>query len=158
MERFKRTLKSPIWTYFTAHQTRQYLDILPKILEAYNNTYHCSIGRAPNQLTKKDENEIWVRLYGDGDKEARPKISEAKKRQMVRVSKVKGAFEKGYIPNWSEEHFLVQSEKSTPRRVFKLIDKRGEKVKGSLYPEEGQEIGKNGFLIAKVIGKRKTKK
>ena len=44
---------------------------------------------------------------------------------MVRISKVKGAFDKGYIPNWSEEHFLVQSDKSTPRRVFKLIDKAG---------------------------------
>ena len=158
VERFNRTLKSRIWTYFTAHQTRQYLDILPKILEAYNNTYHRSIGRAPNQVTKKDENEIWVRLYGDGDKEARPKISEAKKGQMVRVSKVKGAFEKGYIPNWSEEHFLVQSEKSTPRRVFKLVDKGGEEVKGSWYPEEVQEIAKNRYLIEKVIRKRKSKK
>ena len=44
VERFNRTLKSRIWTYFTAHQTRRYLDILPKILEAYNNTYHRSIG------------------------------------------------------------------------------------------------------------------
>ena len=140
------------------YQTRQYLDILPKILEAYNNTYHRSIGRAPNQVTKKDENENWVRLYGDGDKEARPKTSEAKKVKMVRISKVKCAFEKGYIPNWSEEHFLVQSEKSTPRRVFKLVDKGGEEVKGSWYPEEVQEIAKNRYLIENVIRKRKSKK
>ena len=53
-------------------------------------------------------------------------MSEAKKRQMVRISKVKGAFDMGYIPNWSEEHFLVQSDKSTPRRVFNLIDKGSE--------------------------------
>ena len=113
--------------------------------------------RAPNQVRKKDENEIWVRLYGDGDKEHRPKMSEAKKGQMVRISKVKGAFDKGYIPNWSEDHFLVQSDKTTPRWVFKLSDKGGEELKGSWYPEEVQEITKNRFLIEKVIRKRTTK-
>ena len=76
----------------------------------------------------------------------------------MRISKVKGAFEKGHIPNWCEEHFLVQSEKSTTRRVFKLVDKGGEEVKGSWYPEEVQEIAKNLYLIEKVIRKRKSKK
>ena len=133
VECFNRTLKSRIWTYFTAHQTRHYLDILAMIVVSYNNTYHRTIGRAPNQERKKDESEIWVRLYGDSDKEHRPKMSEPKNGQMVRISKVKSAFEKDYIPNWSEEHFLVQSDKSTSRRVFKLIDKGGE-LKGSRYP------------------------
>ena len=88
--RFNRSLKWRICTYFTAHQTRRYLDILRKILEAYNNTSHRSIGRAPSQVTKKDENEIWVRLYCDGEKEARPKISEAKKGQMGESARSKG--------------------------------------------------------------------
>ena len=60
VERFNRTLKSRIWTYFTGHQTGHYLDILPKIVDVYNNTYHRTIGRAPNQVRKKDENEILV--------------------------------------------------------------------------------------------------
>ena len=50
VERFNGTLKSRIWTYFTAHQSRHYLDILPKIVDYYNNTYHRTIGRAPNQV------------------------------------------------------------------------------------------------------------
>ena len=49
---------------------------------------------------------------------------------MLRIRKVNGAFEKGNIPNWSEEDFLVQSQMSTPWRVFRLIDKRGQDVKG----------------------------
>ena len=32
-------------------------------------------------------------------------MSEEKNGQMVRISKVKGALDKGYIPNWSEEHY-----------------------------------------------------
>ena len=109
-------------------------------------------------MRKKEENEIWVRLYGDGDNEHRPQMSKPKKGQMVRISKVKGAFEKGYIPNWSEEHFLVQSDNSTPRRVFKLIDKWGEELKASWYPEELQENAKNRFLIEKVSGSEQQRK
>ena len=153
VERFNRTLKTRIWTYFTAHQTHRYLDILPKLLASYNNTYHRSIGRAPNQVRNADENEIWVRLYGDGSK---GRQRETKKGQMVRVSKVKGVFEKGYMPNWSEEHFLVESDKSNPRTVYKLTDKGGEEMKGSWYPEEVQEISKNRYLIEKVLRKRKA--
>ena len=108
-------------------------------------------------MRKKDENEIWVRLYGDRDNEHRGAMSDAKKRQVVRISKVKGAFEKGYIPNWSEEHLLVKRDKSTPRRVFKLIDKGDEELKGSWYREEVQESTKNRLLIENVIRKRTTK-
>ena len=63
-----------------------------------------------------------------------------------------------YSPNWSEEHFLVQSEKSTPRRLFQLIDKGAEEFIGSCYPEEVKDITKNRDLIEKVIRKQKAKK
>ena len=71
---------------------------------------------------------------------------------------MKGTFEMRYIPKWSEEHFLDECDKSTPRRVFKMTDKGGEEIKGSWYPEEVQEIIKNRDLIEKVIRKRTTSK
>ena len=77
---------------------------------------------------------------------------------MVRISKVKGAFDKGYIQNWSDEHLQVQSDKSTPLRVFKMIVKGGEELKVCRYPEEVQEIAKNRLLIEKVMRKRTTEK
>ena len=155
VERFNRTLKTRIWTYFTAHQTQRYLDILPQLIDSYNDTYHRSIGRKPNQVRKEDENEIWVRLYGDGSKG----VSRLhRKGELVRVSKVKGVFEKGYMPNWSEENFVVDSDRSNPRRVYKLKDEAGEEVKGSWYPEEVQPIKKNRYLIEKILRKRTAKK
>ena len=75
---------------------------------------------------------------------------------MIRISKVRGAFNKGYIPNWREEHFLFQSAKFSPRRVFNLIDKCGDELKGSWYPDEVQEIAKNLFRIEKFIRLRTT--
>ena len=38
------------------------------------------------------------------DKEGRPKIGVGKNGQIVRYSKGKGAFDKGNIPNWCDEH------------------------------------------------------
>ena len=85
-------------------------------------------------------------MYGDGDKGLRAKSAIKKRGKMVRISNVKGAFDKGYIPNWSEEHFLIEFERSNPRSVFKLTDKNGEELQGTWYPEEVQEIKTNQDL------------
>ena len=64
VERFNRTLKSRMWRYFSAKQTNHYLDVLPKLLQAYNHSYHRSIGTMPANVLEKDEPRIWQRLYG----------------------------------------------------------------------------------------------
>ena len=101
MELINRTLKSRIGTDLTAHQNRHYLEILLMILDADNKAYHPSIGRAPTQVSKKHETANCVRLYGDGENETGPEISEATKVTLVWISQVKGPFEKGYLHNWS---------------------------------------------------------
>jgi len=78
---------------------------------------------------------------------------------MVRVSKVKGAFEKGYMPNWSREHFIVSKVKdNSKRRVYKLHDFENEDITGTWYEDEIQPIRKNLYLIEKVLRTRKTGK
>ena len=77
---------------------------------------------------------------------------------MLRIRNVIGAFDTGLIPNWSEQLFLVKSDRSIQRRVFKLIDKVHEELKDSCFPEEVQKITKNRFLIEKGIRKRTTDK
>ena len=86
-------------------------------------------------------------LYVDGVKEHRPPISEEKTRKMLRISKLNESFDKGYIPICCKEHFLVQSDKSTPARVFRMKDKLGEELNDSSNVDEIQEIRKNLFLI-----------
>ena len=43
VERFNRTLKGKMWKFFTAHNTHRYIDALPQLVNAYNNTTHSSI-------------------------------------------------------------------------------------------------------------------
>ena len=48
VERWNRTMKNIIWKYFTANNTQKYIDVLPSMVEKYNNTYHRSIKLTPS--------------------------------------------------------------------------------------------------------------
>ena len=154
VERFNRTLKTRIWTYFTAHQTHRYIDVLNDIVDAYNHSKHRTIGMRPCDVKKKDEVTLFRRMFPKTKRVIRDE-KPIPRGTMVRVSKVKGNFDKGYVPNWSEEHFLVESSKQSPRTVYKLKDKLGEEVTGAWYPEELQPIQKNKYLIDEVLKRRK---
>ena len=174
VERFNRTMKTRIWvslesmyiltlyntficvqTYLSAKRTRRWIDVLPQILRSYNASYHRSIKMAPEDVTKEDEERIWVRLFGDGDTELkRHRITDGSK---VRINRVKGVFEKGYLPNWSREQFTATASKETKsgkRPVYKLKDDSGEDVRGKWYPEELQAISENDYDIEKVLKRR----
>lgn len=151
VERFNRTLKTRIWTYFSAKNTKRYIDVLPGIVKAYNHSIHRSIGMAPSDVRKEDENRIWLRLYGDRPKRA---VSAMAPGQRVRVSRMKGAFDKGYLPNWTEQEYVLEGTATGDRRVYKLQNIHGDPVDGSYYAEEVQPIGTNEHRIERVIKHR----
>ena len=63
VERFNRTLKTKMYRYFTAKNTRRYIDVLPDLLHSYNHTYHRSIGMAPVEVDANNEDVVRARLY-----------------------------------------------------------------------------------------------
>ena len=68
-------MASDIWTYFNADQTRQYFPNLRKLMDCYISIYQGTIDRAPDQLRKREYNEIRVPLYGKADRENRHNLS-----------------------------------------------------------------------------------
>ena len=48
VERWNRTIKNIMWKYFTANNTQKYIDVLPSMVDKYNNTYHRSIKLTPS--------------------------------------------------------------------------------------------------------------
>ena len=72
VERFNGTFKNKMYKYFTAKNTLTYIDVLPKLVKSYNDTYHRSIEMKPSQVTKSNEVKVWDTLYGnDVDKRVR---------------------------------------------------------------------------------------
>ena len=112
VERFQRTLKSGMWIYFTHHRTLRYLDVLSKLVNPYNHSYHRSIKRAPVSVTVQNEAKISEILFGNKKSNCKnSKSSQAKFKvgDFVRINKTKRTFEKGYLPNWTQELFKISA-------------------------------------------------
>ena len=52
IERFNRTLKNIRWKYFTANNTRFYLDVLDQMVKNYNDKVHSTIKMTPKEASK----------------------------------------------------------------------------------------------------------
>jgi transposase InsO family protein len=153
VERFNRTLKTRIWTYFTAKKTQRYVDVLQQFVASYNATYHRSIGMAPGSVREAHSNTIWSRLYGDGS--ALPvKRKSVKAGELVRISRWKGNFEKGYMPNWSKETFHVAKAIRQPHPMYEIHDKEGEELAGHFYEKELQHVKSGEYVVEKVLKQR----
>ena len=100
VERLNRTLKSRIWTYHTSRHTRTYISILDKIVYSYNHSYHRTIGISPAEVTKEMERDLYRKMFRQSPVKNKTKTM-VKNGEMVRVSKAKRKFDKGYMPNWS---------------------------------------------------------
>ena len=75
----------------------------------------------------------------------------------MRISKYKNIFAKGYMPNWSEEIFVIKKIKITVPWTYVINDLNGEEIIGTFYGQELQGTKQNKFRIEKVI-KRKGDK
>ena len=66
-------------------------------------------------------------------------------------------FAKGYVPNWSEEIFVINKIKKTVPWSYVISDLNGEEIIGSFYEKELQKTNQKEFGIEKVL-KRKDDK
>ena len=145
-ERFIRTIKCKIYKYMTSISKNMYINKLDDIVNEYNNTYHTTIKMKP--IDVKDNTYIIT------DKEINNKDPKVKVGDRVRISKYKNIFAKGYMPDWSEEVFVIKKIKNT---VHVINDLNGEEIIGSFYEKELQKTNQEEFRIEKVI-KRKGNK
>ena len=81
---------------------------------------------------------------------------------VVRISQVKGAFEKGYAPNWSAEDFRIarvvdEGKGRRQRTTYKLENRSGEPLAGYWYREELLPITANRFMVERVLRRRPIK-
>ena len=75
----------------------------------------------------------------------------------VRISKYKNIFLKGYIPNWSDEFFVIKKVKNTVPQTYVINDLNGEEIVGTFYEKELEKTCQKEFRVEKVL-KRKDDK
>ena len=91
-----------------------YIDKLDDIVNKYNITYHRTIKMKPN--------DVKSRTYIDSSKEIDNKDPKFKTVDIIRISKYKNFFAKGYVPNWFEEAFLIKKVKKTVPWTYVIND------------------------------------
>ena len=74
----------------------------------------------------------------------------------VRISKCKSIFSKGYIPNLSEEVFVIKKIKNTVPWTYVIDDINCEEFTVTFY-EKLQKIDQQEFRMEKVIKKKGDK-
>ena len=157
VERFNRTLKGSMWKYFYSVGNYKWTEVLPNLVENYNDTKHSTIGVRPSSVNKKNEWQVWLRLYG-GDIADYP-APKYRVGDTVRVSKYKNIFGRGFEPNFSEEIFKITKVYQGDPVTYEIEDHTGEVVLGRFYERELSEVNKqdNEYRIDKIL-KRKTVK
>ena len=148
-ERFIRTLKAKIYKYMTSVSKNVHIDKLDDVVNEYNNTYH--------RRTKMKPVDVEDNTYTDFEKEVNDKDAKFKIGDYVRISKSKNIFAKGYMPNWSEEVFIVSKINNTVPWTYVINDLNGEKIIGTFYEKELQKTNQKEYRTEKVI-KRKGDK
>ena len=104
-ERFIRTLKNKINKFMISVSNIVYMDKLDDIVNKCNNTYHKKIKMKPVDVNPS--------MYVDFHKENNKEDPKFKVDDHVRISKYKSIFSKDYVPNWSEEVFVIKQVKNT---------------------------------------------
>ena len=99
-ERFIRTLKNKIFKYMTSISKNVYIDNLDDKVNKYNNTYYTTIKMKPVEIKPTTYIDSSKKNY---DEDAKFKIDD-----IVRISKYRNVFAKSYVPNWSENVFVIK--------------------------------------------------
>ena len=123
-----------------------YIDKLDDIVKEYNNKYHKSIKMKPADVKNS--------TYIDVKKETNDKNPKFKVGDHVKISKYKNIFAKGYMPNWSEEIFVIRKIKNTVPWTYVINDLNAEEIIGTFYEKELQGTNQQEYRIEKIIKKK----
>ena len=133
----------------TSISKNEYTDKLDDIVNKYNITYNSTIKMKPVDAKSS--------TYIDSSKEIYNKDPKFKMSDIVKISKYKNIFLKGYFLNWSEEVFVIKKVENTVPWTYVISDIKGEEIVGIFYKKQSQKTNRKELRIEKVI-KRKGDK
>ena len=113
IERFNRTIKHWMYKKFTERGNRIWIDILPELMDKYNNKVHTSIGFTPKEAS--DNPKLILEKTNENNNE-NDNVEEKQKFNVgdrVRIFKYKKKFEKGVTYKFSKEIFIIKKIYST---------------------------------------------
>lgn len=159
VERLIQTLKNKLFKHFSISGCYKWSGYpLKKVVGTYNNTKHRVTKFAPVDVNRTNEHLVRMNIRKFHHTCKLKNKTKFKVGDIVRISKYKGCFEKGYTPNWSTELFVIRKINETLPVTYLIEDTHQQPVLGCFYEHELQNTKfPNTYLIEKVI-KRKGNK
>lgn len=157
VERFQRSLQSLIAKYQHKANKKNFVDVLPLLLQTYNTRYHRTI-KMPPQEAEKDINRFKIRAHlrkkFDKVKKKRPRFSIGDK---VRVQKQTTKFSRGYDDIFTKQIFNVSKiNYSLPIPMYSLTSFDGEEeIIANFYEQELQRVSGQPFEIRQILKKER---
>jgi len=141
-ERVIRTLKGKIYRFFTANQTKKYIDHLDDIVSSYLNTVHRSTKMRPIDITEKNSQEIYEKLYLPQQIELENKAHKYnyKLGDKVHMAMNRGVFNKAYKETYFQEIFVILDRIPSHPPRYRLVDLLKQHVKGTFYEQQLTKI------------------
>lgn len=148
VERFIKSIKSKIFRYMNHNNTERYVDVLSKLVDSYNNTFHTGIQSEPINVRKENESKLWWQMYWPKDYPKIKKENEKKKSPFlfnigdkVRMSHLRKAFQREYDSKWSSEIYKVSYRFLRQEQpIYKIKDWFNEPIQGTFYQTELQKV------------------
>ena len=121
--------------YFEKSGTQKWEIFLPKFIKSYNNRIHSTTKQRPIDLV----NDPTIVLDTEPVRRSRIKLPPIG--SFVRLSRLRGIFEKEASGTWTKEIFrVVRHITSQPIPMIRVESLSGDPVLGSLYPQEYQSV------------------
>ena len=145
----EKFLKNKLYKYMTSISKHVCIHKLDDIVKKYNNTYHSTIKMKPVDVKSN--------TYIASRKEINDEDPKFEIGDIGIIPKFKNVFARGYVPNWSEEVFVIKKVKNIMAWAYVNSDLRDEEIVRMFYEKELQKINQKELIVEKVI-KRKGDK
>ena len=139
----------------------RYLDVLPRVLDSYNDSVHSSTGFAPVRMGTPECYEHREKLT----QQVKPVTHQAKYaiEDYVRIRKKRKTFEKGFETNYTDEIFTIVKTSRHPNDItlYTIKDRSHLVIDGQFYEQELSKVivdeNPRYHYIEQVLRTRKRK-
>ena len=158
IERINKSLRELMMKSFVKNNNTVWYNILPDLINTYNNRYHQTIKMKPKNVNKLNEKHIKNTVYNYDVTNKKPKFNI---NDLVRTSlKRRKLFDKptGNI-KWSEQLYKIYKINKSNDITYQLKDMNNKIIKGQFYTKELQ-LTKNTseeYIIEKILKTNKDK-
>ena len=162
VERFNLTIQTLLYKMMAKNKSLKWTEFLDDAMKIYLNRKHRTIGMSPIE-GDKDKNEKKIRkaylkkYMASNLKKTKPKF---KVGDSVRIFAERGQFHRGYMEDFTREHFTITKViTNLPFPRYKIKEYNGEEIVGSFFEDElvKYKPDSDNLYDIKIIKERRRK-